>query len=89
MPTVAASGYPGFEAITCYGLFAPAGTPPAIVARLHAEFVKVIEAPQFEAWLLEQGGEAATSTPEQLTAFLKSEIALYAGHGKKSAMRAD
>ena len=89
MPTIAASGYPGFEAITWNGLFAPAGTPPAIVSRLHAEFVKVIDAPQFKAWLLEQGAEAATTTPEELAAFLKSEMALYAGIVKKSGMRAD
>ena len=89
MPTVAAAGYPGFEAITWNGLFAPAGTPPAIVGRLHAEFVKVIDAPQFKSWLLEQGAEAATSTPEELAAFLKSEIALYAGLVRKSGMRAE
>lgn len=89
VPTIAASGYPGFEAVTWNGLFVPAGTPPAIVNRLHAEFVKVIDAPQFKAWLLEQGAEAAPTTPEELAAFVKSELALYAGIVKKSGMRAE
>jgi tripartite-type tricarboxylate transporter receptor subunit TctC len=89
MATVAESGYPGFEAITWYGLFAPAGTPPAIVSRLNAEFLKVMNAADFRAWLGDQGADAAPGTPDEFSAFVKSEIARYAPLVKKSGMRSD
>jgi tripartite-type tricarboxylate transporter receptor subunit TctC len=89
MATVAESGYPGFEAITWYGLFAPAGTPPAIVSRLNAEFLKVMNAADFRAWLGDQGADAAPGTPDEFSAFVKSEIARYAPLVKKSGMRPD
>jgi tripartite-type tricarboxylate transporter receptor subunit TctC len=89
MPTVAESGYPRFEANTWYGLFAPGGTPPAIVDRLNAEFVKVIGTPEFKAWLMKQGAEAVTSTPDDFAAFVRSEIALYGVLVKKYGMKAD
>ena len=89
MATVAESGYPGFEAITWYGLFAPAGTPPAIVSRLNAEFLKVLNAADFRAWLADQGADAAPGTPEDFAAFVKAEIARYAPLIRKSGMRPD
>ncbi|HYH40973.1 MAG TPA: tripartite tricarboxylate transporter substrate binding protein [Burkholderiales bacterium] len=89
MPTVAESGYPRFEANTWYGLFAPGGTPPAIVDRLNAEFVKVIRTQEFRSWLMNQGAEAVTSTPDEFAAFVKSEIAQYGVLVKKSGMKAD
>ncbi len=51
VPTVAESGYPGFEALSWQGMFAPAGTPPAIVAKLNAELVKAINAPDMKGVL--------------------------------------
>jgi len=89
MATVAESGYPGFEAITWYGLFAPAGTPPAIVSRLNAEFLKVLNAADFRAWLSDQGADAAPGTPDEFAAFVKAEIARYAPLIRKSGMRPD
>jgi tripartite-type tricarboxylate transporter receptor subunit TctC len=89
VPTVAESAYPRFEANTWYGVFAPAGTPPAIVERLNAEFTKVINASDFKAWLLSQGAEAATTTPEEFAAFVRSEIAQYGPIVRKSGMRPD
>jgi tripartite-type tricarboxylate transporter receptor subunit TctC len=59
------------------------------VERLNAEFVKVIAAPDFKAWLLNQGAEAVTSTPEEFAAFVKAEIAQYATLVKKSGIRPD
>jgi tripartite-type tricarboxylate transporter receptor subunit TctC len=61
----------------------------AIVERLNAEFVKVIAAPDFKAWLMNQGAEAVTSTPEEFAAFVKAEIAQYAILVKKSGFRPD
>jgi tripartite-type tricarboxylate transporter receptor subunit TctC len=89
MPTIAESGYPGFEAITWYGMFLPAGAPPAIVARLNTEFVKVLSASDFKAWLMDQGADAAPGTPGEFAAFVKSEIARYAPLVRKSGMRPD
>jgi hypothetical protein len=89
MPTVAESGYPGFEAITWYGLFLPAGAPAAVTAKLNAEFVKVLNIPDFRAWLAEQGAEAAPTTPDEFGAFIKTEIARYAPLVKKSGLKID
>jgi tripartite-type tricarboxylate transporter receptor subunit TctC len=89
LPTIAESGYPGFEAITWYGAFVPAGTPPAVINRLHSEFNKILSNAEFKTWLLNQGAEAAPSTPDELTALVKRELALYAPIIKKSGMKAD
>ena len=89
MPTIAESGFPGFEAITWHGLMVPAGTPAPIVQRLNAETVKILRQPDFVAWLLSQGADATPSTPEEFTTFLKSELALYARLVKQSGMKPD
>jgi tripartite-type tricarboxylate transporter receptor subunit TctC len=74
VPTVAESGVPGYEAIAWQALLAPGGTPKAIVARLNAEFVKVMKQPDIVAKLNEQGYETVASTPEWFASYLKSEI---------------
>jgi tripartite-type tricarboxylate transporter receptor subunit TctC len=89
LPTVAESGHPGFEAISWYGALAPAGTPPAVLNRLHGEFTKVLNNTEFKTWLFNQGAEATPSTPEELAAQIKRELALYAPIIKKSGMKAD
>ena len=89
LATVAESGYPGFEAITWWGLFLPAGAAPAVTAKLNSEFVKVLNNAEFKAWLIEQGAEAAPTTPEEFGAFVKAEIARYAPLVKKSGMKLD
>ena len=89
LPTVIESGYAGFEAITWYGLFLPAGAPAAVTAKLNSEIVKVLNLPDFKAWLAEQGAEAAPGTPEEFAAFVKSEIARYAPLVKKAGLKVD
>lgn len=89
LATVAESGYPGFEAITWWGLFLPAGAQPAITAKLNAEIVKVLNTAEFKTWLADQGAEAAPTTPEEFGAFVKAEIARYAPLVKKSGMKPD
>lgn len=69
---------PGYEVITWNGIVAPAGTPPEIVARLNAEAVKVVNAPEVKAQLLQLGLEAAPSTPAEFGTYIKSEIANFA-----------
>lgn len=75
LPTIGESGYPGFEAWAWQGFVAPAGTPRDIVMKLNSEFVKVMADPALSKRLSESGFELQTSTPEQFSAYLKSEIA--------------
>ena len=89
VPTVAEAAFPGFEAVTWYGLFVPAGTPAAIVSKLNAEVVKILRAPDFRDWLVAQGADPVGSTPDELAAFVKTELAKYAKIVKDSGMRPD
>ena len=75
VPTVAESGFPGFEANGWLAIFVPNGTPPAVIAKLNTEIGKVMQGPDMKKQLLAQGVEARTSTPEQLGALVKSETA--------------
>lgn len=74
LPTMAASGLPGFEVVFVAGIFAPAGTPAAIVNRLHGEIVHVLERPEYKARLLNVALETVGSTPAELAATIKAEI---------------
>jgi tripartite-type tricarboxylate transporter receptor subunit TctC len=78
VPTVAESGYPGFEALSWQGLFGPAGTPPDIVAKLNAETLKALNAEDFRDAFARQGFIVAGSTPAELRAFIESEIPKWA-----------
>jgi len=89
VPTVAEAAFPGFEAVTWYGLFVPAGTPAAIVSKLNAEVVKILRAPDFRDWLVAQGADPVGSAPDELAAFVKTELVKYAKIVKDSGMRPD
>jgi tripartite-type tricarboxylate transporter receptor subunit TctC len=75
LPTLAASGVPGYEAIAIDAFYAPAKTPPAIINRLNQEIVRALNQPDVKQTLFTSGMVVAGGTPEQLGAFLKSEIA--------------
>jgi tripartite-type tricarboxylate transporter receptor subunit TctC len=68
----------GFEASTWFGVFAPAGTPQLIIKRLHADLAQIAALPAVEQQLAGQGYEPLSSTPEELGAYVKSEIAKWA-----------
>jgi tripartite-type tricarboxylate transporter receptor subunit TctC len=89
VPTIAESGYQGFEASTWYGLLAPAGTPAAIVARLNAEVNRVLMTPEVRDRLASEGGEALGGSPEQFAAFLKAEHAKWGRVVKESGAKAE
>ena len=74
LPTVAESGVPGFEVTTMYGISAPAKTPRAIIDRLHTEITRALNAPDLRGKLIEAGADPVGNTPEEYTAFIKSEI---------------
>jgi tripartite-type tricarboxylate transporter receptor subunit TctC len=73
VPTFAESGYPDLKTSTWTGLWLPAGTAPAIVQRLHAEFAKAARAPENEARIHELGAEVVMSSPAEFAALLRSE----------------
>ena len=73
VPTVAESGLKGYEATNWYGMVAPAGTPRAIIERLHKDTVAVLGLSEVRQKLLENGIDAAPSTPEQFAAYIKAE----------------
>ena len=74
-PTVAESGFPGFEATSWFGLFAPAGTPPAIVGKLHQDVMKVLAQPDLRARFAQLGLDTVGSTPAELAAIVKTDVA--------------
>jgi tripartite-type tricarboxylate transporter receptor subunit TctC len=74
LPTVAASGLPGYELATITGMFAPAGTPAALISRLNREIVRVLASPEVKERFFKVGVEAAGSTPQEFAATIKSEM---------------
>lgn len=79
MPTTAESGLPGYEYMGWYGMFAPAGTPHAIVTQLNAEVNKILKTPSVTEKLAAAGAEPVGGTSEEFATFVKSEIAKWAG----------
>ena len=75
IPTVAESGLPGFQVIGWFGLFAPAGTPLAVIQKLNAEIVKTLKAPETRERLSGHGLIPGGGTPQDLGKFLSEEIA--------------
>jgi len=73
IPTVAESGYPGFEVVTWFGLFAPAGTPPAIVERLNQQVAEAVHNPETRKRLADLGAEPTSNSPSQYAALVKTE----------------
>ena len=73
LPTVAESGYPGFEALAWNGLFAPAGTPGDVVARINADVNAVMKEPAVREALVKQGLIVGGGTADEFKAFIDSE----------------
>lgn len=74
IPTVAESGVPGYEVTTWYGLSAPAGTPQAVIDRLHKEVVRAVNSPDLRERLQVLGADPVGNTPQQYAAFVQEEI---------------
>ncbi len=89
VPTLNELGYPGIEASSWYGLYAPSGTPPAIIARINAEIVKLAQDPDYREQLGKQGQEAISSTPEELARFMRSEFDTWSRVIKTAHIKAD
>ena len=78
LPTIAEAGLKGFEVNNWYGMFAPAGTPKDVIARLNTEIVKILAMPDVKTRLLDSGIIATSSSPEALAAYVQSETAKWA-----------
>ena len=74
VPTVAET-LPGFVTGAWYGLWAPAGTPPAIVEKISSDVRRIVTSPDIAAYMLNNGFEAATSTPAEFSEFIKRDSA--------------
>ena len=75
LPTVSASGVPGFEAVAMTGIWAPAKTPSPVINRLNQEIVRLLNQPDIKEKFLSMGAEVVGSSPDQLGAAIKTEVA--------------
>jgi tripartite-type tricarboxylate transporter receptor subunit TctC len=89
LPALGEGAVPGYDVGSWYGLLVPAGTPKEIIARLHAETLKVLKLPDTRQRLDAAGFEVLTSTPEEYGAFTRSEIEKWAKVVKASGARAN
>jgi tripartite-type tricarboxylate transporter receptor subunit TctC len=89
IPTIAESGLPGFEATSWFGIVAPAGTPPTIIARINADVNQWLQSPEAKEKLLAQGAVAAGGSPEQFAAYIHTETEKWARVVKASGAKVD
>ncbi len=89
IPTIAESGMPGFDMAVWGAMFAPAGTPAAIIEQLNADIGKALSAPDVRDSIISVGQEPGGDRPEQLGAFVKAEVEKWRKVVKESGARAD
>lgn len=89
IPTLAESGYPGFDVTVWYGLLAPAQTPRAIVSKVHGETVRALKLPDLRARLNSIGLEAIGNSPEEFAEIIKSGLAKWAKVIRASGIKPD
>jgi len=89
VPTLAESGYKGFEAVTWFGVLAPANTPAAIVAQLNKAINQALKQPDVADKLRSEGGEILGGTPEQSSTLLRAEVPRWAKIVKESGATLD
>jgi len=89
LPTMAESGYPGFEAVPWFGLMAPAGTPAAIVERLHRDTVKVLAQPDVSRKMNDLGLDVIGGTPAEFAAAIERETPRWARVIRQAGIKAN
>ena len=87
VPTVAEQGFPGFEATSWYALMVPAGTPPAVIAKLHDDTVQVLKLPELREKLASLGAEAVGNSPAELAAIIQRESTRWAEVIRKQGLK--
>jgi tripartite-type tricarboxylate transporter receptor subunit TctC len=88
LPTMAESGYPGFEAVPWFGLMAPAGTPAPVLERLHRETVRLLAQPDVRKKLNDLGLDVLGGSPQEFTAAIEREIPVWARVIKQAGIKA-
>ena len=89
IPTLAESGLPGFEVNNWAGMFAPAGTPAAVISRLNAEIVRIMQLPEVKARLPGEGLRFMPASPEQFAEFVRREYAKWGAVVRAAGAYAD
>lgn len=89
LPTIAESGFPGFESGTWYGMMAPARTPRDVVTRLSDAVTRIVQLADVREKLIAQGAEPLTGTPAQMGDFVRSEIAKWGKVAKAAGIRVE
>jgi tripartite-type tricarboxylate transporter receptor subunit TctC len=89
IPTLAEAGLPGFEAVSWFAMFAPANTPAPVVDKLQAEISRIVKSPDIAKKLLDLGLDPSGSTPAELAAYQKSEIAKWSKVVKDSGAKVE
>jgi tripartite-type tricarboxylate transporter receptor subunit TctC len=87
VPTIAESGFPGFEVINWYGVLAPAKMPRQVITRLNGEMTRIVRVPDTRDRLIGYGLEVVDSTPEEYTAFRKADLIKWAKIIKDTNLR--
>ena len=86
-PTLAESGVPGYDAMSWNGFLAPAGTPAAIIAKLHDEIAKAMNSAEIAEHVAQLGYEPTASTPQELGELIKSELAKWAKVAQQAGLK--
>jgi len=86
VPTIAESGYPGFDALAWHGIMAPAGTPKPIIDRLNAAIVDALKDPQTKKLIEAQAMQIVGSTPQDFASFIKQDIVLWRGVAQEAKL---
>ena len=89
LPTIAESGYPGYEATPWWGLAVPAGTPKPIVAKLNAEVHRIMKSPDVTEQMKSRAIEVWISTPEELADYYRKEVTRWANVVKTAHIKAE
>lgn len=89
VPTFAEAGLPGVESYGWYGFFAPAGTPPEVIAKINEATQKFMKTPEFQKVLTDTGSDYVGDTPEHFAAFVKAEAAKWGRVAKETGATLD
>ena len=89
LPTIAEQGFPGFDATSWYALVAPAGTPPAVIDRLHAEIVRALQEADVRERIAGLGAEPVGNSPQEFAAMQRAEAARWMRLAKEANIHAD
>jgi tripartite-type tricarboxylate transporter receptor subunit TctC len=86
LPTIAESGYPGYEVNSWQGVFAPGGTPKDVVAKINGEIARMLKSPVVRERMAREGADPVGSTPEEFSARVASELAKWAKVAKETGL---